>query len=198
MNLIAADALAAMMPVIGQFEQLGVAYYIGGSVASSLCGVPRSTLDVDLVADLQLSHVDRLVDALRGTYYIDARMIQDAIRRKSCFNLIHLPTSYKIDVFVLKNRNFDRECMSRRHEEMLQDEDETHRVFSSSSEDTLLSKLEWYRLGDEISERQWSDVLGVIKAQDENLDRAYLEKWAAELGVADLLKKAWDDTRRNL
>jgi hypothetical protein len=192
-EMIPADTLAAMMPVIAEFERLEVAYYIGGSVASSLCGVPRSTLDVDIVADISSAHVDRLVDALRSTYYIDARMIQDAIRRKSCFNLIHLATSYKVDVFVLKNRSFDTESFSRRRENTLRDEDKTYRVFISSPEDILLNKLEWYRLGDEISDRQWSDILGVMKTQNENLDRDYLLKWAAELRVADLLLKAWDE-----
>jgi len=191
MGPIPADALAAMLPVIDEFERLGVPYYIGGSVASSLCGVPRSTLDVDLVADLQPAHVDRLVAALRATYYIDARMIQDAIRRKSCFNVIHLATSYKVDVFVLKDRGYDRASMSRRCEETLWDEAKSYRAFRSSAEDILLSKLEWYRLGDEISERQWTDVLGVMKFQAGSLDRAYLEKWAAELRVADLLERAW-------
>jgi hypothetical protein len=193
--MIPADALAAMMPVIAEFERLDVAYYIGGSVASSLCGVPRSTLDVDLVADLRSHHVDLFVETLRSTYYIDAKMIQDAIHRKSCFNLIHLATSYKIDVFVLKNRQFDLESLYRRRENILRDEDKSYHVFTSTPEDILLNKLEWYRLGDEISERQWSDILGVMKAQNENLDREYLQKWATELRVADLLERAWKEAK---
>ena len=83
--------------------------------------------------------------------------------------------------------------MARRHEETLQDENKTHRVFTSSPEDILLNKLEWYRLGDEVSERQWTDILGVMKTQDENLDRDYLQKWAAELRVDDLLERAWKE-----
>jgi hypothetical protein len=193
MSLIPADALAAMLPVIRQFEQLGVNYYIGGSVASSLCGIPRSTLDVDIVADLRPAHVEPFVAALRGTYYVDARMIHDAVRRKACFNVIHLPTSYKIDVFALKNRGFDIESMARRHEEPIHDADATHRVFVCSPEDVLLNKLEWYRLGDEISERQWSDIIGVMRAQCDTLDRDYLNKWAGELRVEDLLQRAWNE-----
>jgi hypothetical protein len=193
MGLIPADALAAMMPVIAEFERLDVAYCIGGSVASSLCGVPRSTLDVDMVADICPNHVDQLVAALRSTYYIDASMIQDAIRRKSCFNLIHLATSYKIDVFVLQNRPFDKESFARRREYILHDEENSYQVFSCSPEDILLNKLEWYRLGDEISDRQWSDILGVMKAQHKKLDRNYLQKWAAEVHVVDLLERAWKE-----
>jgi hypothetical protein len=196
MTTIPADALAAMMPVIAQFEQLGIDYYIGGSIASSVFGVGRSTLDVDIIADLAESKVDDFVQSLRATYYIDANMIREAIRRRSCFNLIHLTTSYKIDVFVLKKRDFDRETMSRRRSDTLHDADKTYNVYLSSPEDILLAKLEWYRLGDEISDRQWNDVLGIIRIQKDALDRDCLQKWAAELGVTDLLDKAWHEAHR--
>ncbi len=194
MGTIPADALVAMMPVIAQFERLGIDYYVGGSIASSLCGVGRSTLDVDIVADMTENKVDLLVQSLRATYYIDANMIREAIRRRSSFNLIHLTTSYKIDVFVLKNRKFDHQSMSRRRSDTLHDEDKSYQVYLSSPEDILLAKLEWYRLGEEISDKQWNDILGVIKVQQDALDRPYLEKWAAELGVGDLLAKAWAET----
>jgi hypothetical protein len=193
MKTIPVDALTAMMPVIVQFERLGIDYYVGGSIASSLFGVGRSTLDVDIVADIAENQVDLLVQALRSTYYIDGNMIREAIRRRSCFNLIHLTTPYKIDVFVLKNRIFDQQSMSRRRIDTLHDEDKTYDIYLSSPEDILLAKLEWYRLGDEISDKQWNDVLGIIKIQHKTLDRAYLEKWALELGVADLLTKAWQE-----
>jgi hypothetical protein len=190
MGMIPADALAAMMPVIAEFERLGIDYYVGGSIASSLCGIGRSTLDVDIIADLTENKVDVLVNKLRSTYYIDGNMIREAIRRHSCFNLIHLTTSYKIDVFVLKNRKFDGLSMSRRRKDILHDEDKSYQIYLSSPEDILLAKLEWYRLGDEISDKQWNDILGVMKVQQDALDRDYLEKWAIELGVDDLLHKA--------
>jgi hypothetical protein len=191
MSAIPADALAAMMPVIAEFERLGIDYFIGGSIASSLCGIGRSTLDVDMVSNITEDKVDRLVLALRSSYYIDGNMIREAIRRRSCFNLIHLATSFKVDVFVLKNREFDHQSMSRRRIETLYDADKSYQVYISLPEDILLAKLEWYRLGDEISDKQWNDILGVIKVQQDTLDRAYLEKWAAELSVSDLLAKAW-------
>jgi len=194
METIPADALVAMMPVIAEFERLGIDYYVGGSIASSLCGIGRSTLDVDIVADLTENKVDYLVQSLCSSYYIDANMIREAIRRQSCFNLIHLATSYKVDVFVLKNRKFDRQSMSRRRTDTLHDEDKSYQIYLSSPEDILLAKLEWYRLGDEISDKQWNDILGVMKVQQDALDRAYLEKWAVELGVHDLLLKAQNET----
>ena len=197
MKTIPADALVAMMPVISQFERLGIDYYVGGSIASSLCGVGRSTLDVDIVADMAEKQVDLFVQSLRATYYIDGNMIREAIRRRSCFNLIHLTTSYKIDIFVLKNRRFDRQSMSRRRSDILHDEDKSYEVYFSSPEDILLAKLEWYRLGDESSDKQWNDILGIMKVQEAALDRAYLEMWVTELGVADLLARAWNVTQNS-
>ena len=105
-------------------------------------------------------------------------MILDAIARKSCFNVIFLPTSFKVDVFVSKDRPYDREAMARAHEDSLDEDSPSERFFLPSAEDVVLSKLEWYRLGDEISERQWHDVLGVLKVNAASLDRRYLERWA--------------------
>jgi len=188
------EALAAVEPVVAQFEKLGVAYYFGGSTVSSIYGVPRSTLDVDIVADLLPKHVPPLVQALQKDYYIAAPMILDAIARRCCFNLIHYATSYKVDVFVAKNRPYDRAVFE--HIRKLQSETASG-FFVASPEDIILAKLEWYRLGDEISERQWRDVIGVMKVQRNALDRRYLECWAGELGVADLLQKAWMEAEAN-
>jgi hypothetical protein len=185
------ETIAAISPVVAEFEKLGVAYYLGGSIASSMLGIPRATLDVDMVADLAPKHVAPLVNALKSRYYINGPMILDAIARRSCFNLIHLETSFKVDVFVVKNRQYDRAAFSRIKKP--QTKPDTPSFFLASAEDIILAKLEWYRLGDEISERQWSDVLGVMKVNGPSLDRAYLDKWASELGVADLLSKAWSE-----
>jgi hypothetical protein len=185
------DTLEAITPLVAELERLGVAYYIGGSVVSSMHGIPRSTLDIDVVADLSPKHVPPLVHALKSLYYIDAGMIQDAIARRSCFNLIHLATSFKVDVFAVKNRPYDRVVIERTRKSHLDAANPGAQFFFASPEDIVLAKLEWYRLGDEVSERQWNDVLGVLRIQAGSLDRLYLGKWAAELGVADLLEKAW-------
>ncbi len=188
------DMLAAMIPVVEAFERLGVVYYVGGSAVSSNYGVARSTLDVDLVANLSQKHVPALAEALEAEYYVDARMISDAITRESCFNVIHMPTSFKVDVFAVKNREYDKVALRRIREDSLDTEHPSKKFFLASPEDIILSKLEWYRLGDEISERQWGDVLGVLDVQGDALDRAYLAKWATELRVGDLLEKAWKET----
>jgi len=191
MNEFADDLLAALTQIVRELESLGVAYYVGGSTASSNYGVARSTLDVGLVADLSQVHVDPLVKALQADYYIDARMVADAIERKSCFNVIHLSTSFKVDVFVVKDRDYDRAAMQRIRKDSLDRDRPSEEYFLAAPEDVVLSKLEWFRLGNEVSEKQWDDILGVLRVQAGALDRSYLTEWAVELGVADLLERAF-------
>lgn len=171
------------------FRHLGVEYYIGGSIASVAHGTPRSTVDIDIIADIRNEHVDSLVRLLEDRYYIDGRMMRDAIQRRASFNIIHLETMYKLDVFVLGTRGFDRSAWSRTVPvRPFEDHEEEYPI--ASAEDTILSKLEWYRRGGEKSERQWLDVIGVMKVQAGNLDWEYMMRWAPEIGVADLLERA--------
>lgn len=183
------DLRAALDPVADALEALGIDYRVGGSVASSAMGVGRSTLDIDLVADLRAEHVEPLVERLAPDYYVDADAIRDAIRRRSSFNVIHLASMMKVDVFVLKARAFDREAFARVKARQVGDAP-PRRFPMTSAEDIILHKLEWYRLGNEIAQRQWEDVLGVVRLQSTALDRGYLDQWARELGVADLLARA--------
>jgi len=191
MNDFTDDLLAALAPIVRELEFLGVSYYVAGSVASSNYGVARSTLDVDLVADLSQVHVVPLVKALQEDYYIDARMITDAIARKSCFNVIHLSTSFKVDVFAVKDRDYDRVAMQRIRKDSLDRDRPSEEYFQAAPEDIVLNKLEWFRLGNEVSEKHWCDILGVLRVQAGALDRGYLAEWAVKLGVADLLERAF-------
>jgi hypothetical protein len=185
------DILAATTPVVEAFEQLGVPYHVGGSVASSLHGIPRLTIDVDLVADLRLGQVRSLVKRLEAAYYIDEDMILDAIRHRSSFAVIHLDTMLKVDVFIPKSRLFDQEELRRVQQKVLAEGTRPFNV--ASPEGTILNKLEWYRMGGEVSDRQWNDILGVLKVQGTHLDRAYLQRWSASLNVTDLLERALVD-----
>lgn len=185
-----ADALTAVGPVIAALERLQVPYYLGGSIASSAYGVARATLDVDLVASLTQEHVAPLTEMLSPAFYVDSSMISDAVRRHSCFNVIHLATMFKVDVFVVKNRMYDLTALQRIRRDSLDLENPDRQFYLASPEDVVLNKLEWFRLGDEVSERQWRDVIGVLAVQGSSLDREYLHRWAAELGVADLLERA--------
>lgn len=183
-----AEPLAITLLVIDAFERLEVPYMIGGSLASALHGTPRSTLDTDLVSDLKAEQVALLVKMLEEDFYIDETMILDAIRKQSSFNLIHLATMFKVDVFINKHRRFDQEQFLRRQLQVVAYEPE-RKVYVTTAEDIILAKLEWYRLGGEISDRQWRDVLGVLKVQAGRLNLDYLRQWAAELKVADLLQR---------
>ncbi len=172
------------------FDALGIRSVVGGSVASSLYGIPRATQDVDLVADVRPAHVDGLTSALAGEFYVDADMIRDAIKRRATFNVVHLATMFKADVFILQGDSWSREEMVRARTEHFDVPDGKVAVRFASAEDTLLHKLIWYKLGNKISDRQWGDVLGVLKVQGEALDQAYLDRWAPLLDVADLLVRA--------
>ncbi len=182
----------AMRPVVAIFDQLGVPYLVGGSVASGVHGEARGTRDVDIVADLHLEHVKAFVSALGDDFYADADTIRMAIAERSSFNLIHMPAMVKVDVFIPKQTAYSAMQLARRISRVITiaDNMEAH---VATAEDIVLSKLARYRLGGEISDRQWGDILGVLKTQRERLDRSYLDKWARETGVADLLDRALKD-----
>jgi len=165
-----------------------------GSFASSVYGRLRTTYDADLIANLTLGHVSSLVDAMKGDFYVDRGQVEQAIRSKRSFNLIHLQSAFKVDIFPLANRPFDREAFSRRVKQQILRDSEVA-LWTQTAEDTLLSKLEWFRMGQEVSDTQWQDVLGVLKRQAGRLDVTYLHKWANELGVADLLERAFGETQ---
>ena len=188
------DVLAALLPVTRALEELGIPYYIGGSVASSYHGVPRSTLDVDVVANVSDTLVQHLVARLAYAYYVDADMILEALQHGTSFNVIYLPTMTKIDIYKPGTRPYDREAAGRVQESTIEDQDGSETLLLLSPEDAVLTKLEWYKLGGGVSERQWTDVLGVLKVQGAALDVLYMRRWAAELGIDDLLERAFVDT----
>jgi hypothetical protein len=184
------EPILVVVRLVQAFDALGVTYVVGGSLASSVYGIPRATQDVDLVAELEVAHAERLGQLLSGDFYVDADMIRDAIIKRASFNVIHLETMFKADVFVMKRDAWSREEMSRARPEELDGPNGAVTIRFASPEDTLLHKLVWFRLGNEISDRQWSDILGVLKIQGERLDNEYLQRWAPLLNVADLLSRA--------
>jgi hypothetical protein len=190
----ASEILAALEPVVQALEALGVRYYVGGSLASSVHGVPRASIDADVVADLQPAHISAFVARLQDAYYVDLGRVQAAVASRRSFNVIHLQTMFKVDVFAAKTRPYDREAMRRAQPESLEDGPEARRFVVASAEDTVLAKLEWFRAGGEVSERQWADVVGVMKTAWGRLDEVYLRQWAAAVGVDDLFDRAWKES----
>jgi hypothetical protein len=184
------DALEALIEVAAAFDEMGIRWYIGGSVASSARGVARASLDVDVVAELRHEHAVAFARRLRSTFYVDEESILDALRHRSSFNMVHLPTALKVDVFAPRDRPFDRAALSRAVREPLDLEGTGPAYPVATSEDVVISKLEWFRDGGEVSERQWTDVLGVLRIAGDAIDRAYLERTAASLGLSPLLERA--------
>ncbi len=187
--------LAVALKVARALDALGLRYLIGGSLASSLHGVPRSSHDADLLAEIPGARADEIAAHLAAEFYVDADMIRDAVRRAASFNVIDNETGFKVDVFVLTRDPLLQEEMARREHHVL-DAAPGAGAWFASAEDIVLQKLDWFRKGGEVSERQWNDVLGVIKVQRDLLDAAYLRKWAAVLGITGLLECALGDGNR--
>lgn len=183
------DPIQITVKVTTVLEGLGVPYLITGSLASTLHGMVRTTQDSDIVAELQPEHIHPFVKALQDEFYIDDEMMVAAVAQRSSFNIIHRESMFKVDVFISRQRSFEKMQFSRARRETLSKEPEAQALVSTP-EDTLLAKLEWYRMGGEVSERQWRDVLGVLKVQAGALDLDYLRRMAKELNVEDLLDRA--------
>lgn len=191
------EALQVVAEVAGVFTRLGVVYALGGSLASSLRGVPRFTEDADVTAEPFPGKEADFVAAFGPDYYLSEPAVRQAVQQRSSFNLIHTPSGFKVDVFVRKDRPFEQSLLSRR-QALVTATSPPQQLDVVTAEDIILLKLEWYRLGQETSDRQWSDILGVLKVQAGQLDDGYLDSWAAQLGVADLLARARAEAKGSL
>jgi hypothetical protein len=143
-------------------------------------------MDVDLVCELTESHISPFIASFSDDFYLSATAIRDAVKRKSCFNLIHLPTSFKVDIFISRGRKFDLNAMQRATTQLL-GESRTVAVPVATAEDSIVSKLEWFRLTNETSERQWDDVTRLIKLLGAEADIDYMREASESVGVGDLL-----------
>jgi hypothetical protein len=187
-----AEPIGVTLSVAAVLEGMGVDYLVGGSLASSIHGIPRATLDVDIVADLRMIHVKPLVAALESEFFIDADMVTEAVRRRTTFNILHLGTMFKIDVFVPSDDDLLVAELSRKQRVRVVDTPPSE-LNVATAEDMVLQKLLWYREGGAVSERQWGDVLGILRTQRERLDAGYLNRWAARKDLGELLARALAD-----
>lgn len=171
-------------------DRLGIAYQIGGSVASSAHGIPRTTLDVDLVVDMAPELIDDFASELNLDFYADAALIRESFARGRAANVIHLATAWKFDLFPLRRDEYSRVAFARRSFRQIRpDGRDVIECAVASAEDTILRKLEWYKAGGESSQRQWNDLLGVCRTVKERLDFTYLRRWAVHLRLNDLLER---------
>ena len=183
------EPIEVTIKVTDVFESLSVPYLIGGSLASTLYGMVRTTQDADIVAEMRLEHLQPFVLALQAEFHLDEEMISAAIQGCSSFNILHRESMFKVDVFIPQPRPFLRSQLRRAQRQPFTFGKELSAKFASP-EDTILSKLEWYRQGGEVSERQWRDILGILKTRSGLLELEYMKEWAGELHVADLLERA--------
>lgn len=182
------DPLPSALHFAAILEELRIDYWLGGSLASSVHGEPRSTHDVDFVVDMRARDVSGLVARLSPDYHVSESYVHESVSRRGSFQVVHKEGYHRIDVFVKKDEPFAHEQHRRRTRTVI-DPATGRALWITSAEDIVLQKLVWYRKGDEVSDRQWRDVLGVLKANP-GLDRSHLERWAGELDVSDLLSRA--------
>lgn len=187
-----AEPLQLTLKVAAILDQLNVPYVVGGSLASSLHGIPRATQDVDIIAALRREHERAFVEAVREGFYVSDEAVSDAIARRASFNIIHLESIFKVDIFVAKGDTWSQLEFSRAKRVQLPGSKRP--LVVASAEDIVLHKLLWYEKGHHVSERQWRDVLGVLEVQDQ-LDFAYLRDWANRLGILDLFEQALHSSR---
>lgn len=190
-ELMIEDPIYLARKVAVLLESLNIPYYIGGSVASSLQGEVRFTEDLDLVVSIQPNQTQSILNAFSKDFYISEIAVDDAMRgRTSSFNIIDLETTEKADIFVMRNDAFAHSKMERRQLYIPVNRPASEAIYLCSPEDTVLQKLVWYQMTKNESQRQWRDVLGVLKIQGDRLDFGYLQKWAEELSLSDLLETA--------
>ncbi|MBL8857783.1 MAG: hypothetical protein JNL28_04665 [Planctomycetes bacterium] len=172
-----------------ELERLAIPYLLGGSLASATHGEPRATLDADFAVHMTASQAAQLASALETDFYVDREALVEAATLKRPANVMHKRPFVKVDVHVRHAEGHSREEMQRAVRVLVgASAQDVLRI--STAEDTVLQKLHWYRMGEEVSDRQWRDILGVLKRNGRKLDHAYMQRWARELGVLDLLERA--------
>jgi len=181
------DPIAVAALVAGTLERLGILHTIGGSIASSIAGEPRTTVDIDVVVAIDESGIPAILHAFEEDFYVDEDALRRAVRDRASTNLIHQASQIKVDIHVAGGTPLDSQQLERRRAVEIAPGQTLH---VHPPEDILLQKLRWYRKGGEVSDRQWRDIVGIVRVQGERLDREYLQRHAPVLGVTDLLERA--------
>ena len=170
--------------MVAALEGAGIAHMVTGSLASSIQGEPRATHDLDFVVTITPLAIAPLVASFpEDEFYLDPESVREAIARRDMFNLISLASGDKVDFWLLTDDAFDQSRFARRAVQLLMG----LQVPVSTPEDTILQKLRWAKMAGG-SERQLGDAVGVYEVQAARLDQGYLDHWAAELEVEELLQ----------
>jgi hypothetical protein len=181
------DVVDIALKVGRALEQTGAAYFLGGSLASSVQGEPRATNDIDFVIDLPEQSVEAFAAMLGDDFDVDVESLRKAIRRRGSWNIFYLPYATKVDLFILRRGAYDEVEFTRRRRIELRP---GQSLFIKSPEDSILRKLLWFRQGGESSSTQWRDVVQILRVARSDIEGDYLDQWAAKLGTADLLTQA--------
>jgi hypothetical protein len=174
--------------VVGEaLDTLGIAYFVGGALASEFQGEPRATNDIDMVAGLRESQVAPLIQRLGPDFSVDEEGLRDAIRARRSDSIFFLPFLTKVDLFICGSTPFDQSEMARRARFELEP---GRYLWVKSAEDTVLRKLLWFKRGAGVADSQWRDITSVLRISGGSIDSAYLDQWAPVLGIEDLLARA--------
>lgn len=168
-------------------DALGLRYVVGGSMAASVWGEPRFTRDSDFAVDLPPERVDDLVHALENDWHVDRELVFEAVQRRRGFNIFTRAGFSKVDVYVPPDEGIHPNKWERAQRRVVAGAE----LAITSPEDIVLQKLDWFRQGGEQMAQQLIDAVEVLRTQGERIDRAYIEKWATRIGVADLLARAF-------
>jgi len=192
------DPEEALLRLLEGLDRLDMPYMVGGTAASSVHGVWRATNDIDSVVLLTSERIDDFIEEFAADFYVDKDQILQALRFRRAFNIIHLTSAYKFDIFPLTDDRFQQQQFARRrYENAAVFGGQSIEIAVATPEDVILSKLVWYKKGGQVSDQQWNDILGVVTMQRQSLDRAYMQEWARHLSVEDLLEAALTERHGN-
>jgi hypothetical protein len=188
--------VSVLSRVTATLENEGIRYVLVGSFASSIHGMYRATADIDILAEIEIEQVHPLFETLQDSFYVDEPTMRNAVTQGGSFNAIHFDSVFKVDFFTSRSDEFALAQLDRRELRRISPEN-SESVYVATVEDTILAKLRWYRAGQETSNTQWKDVIGMMGTPHGNLDLQYLHTWSNKLGLADLLQKAFDEVRQD-
>ena len=173
------DQVELLQYVLSFLERQSIDYMLVGSLASTFFGEPRFTRDIDIVIELPIEQVPSLCDAFpEPDYYVDVEVVKTAVRGKQQFNVVHLPSGYKIDFLLARDDQWGRTQLARRQRRRILPDQE---AYIAAVEDVILGKLWYYDVGE--SDKHLRDIRAMLDLSGTEIDYAYLRLWAQWLGL---------------